>query len=60
MIVEDDMRCGSRRIRVSEDGVLLQRYEAIRRMEMSSKWSSSKQIEHLKKIERVRSSKPRR
>lgn len=60
MIVEDDMRCGSRRIRVSDGGKLLQRYEAIARMQRSSRWVESPQLAHLQAIERVRPSKPRR
>ena len=60
MIVEDDMRCGSRRIRVTDGGKMLQRYEAIRRMQGSWKWQHSDQLAHLKKIESVRPSSPRR
>jgi hypothetical protein len=57
--IEDDMRCGSRRIRVSDDGVPLQRYEAIDRLELFMRSSASDQIEHLKKIERIHPSRPR-
>lgn len=58
--VEDDMRCGWRRIRVSDNGKLLQRYEAIHRMQQDPRWTGSPQLAHLQAIERARPSQPRR